>query len=148
MASAAIAYACFGIYKDRDNWIKEKRRSTVIIIKIIVLWILGILQCLLYVFYGILHMHCGGKMYLLLLNNRGFKKLRKVSAKNYILYVYRIINKIIRKGPGLCRTCLNQIQSPLLLPLHKSPMQQWKIVSRCHLPTKDSKIQYCHTKHV
>lgn len=66
LASAAMAYACFGIYKNRDNWIKEKRRSTVILIKIIVLWILGILQCLLYVMYGILHMHCGGKMYLLL----------------------------------------------------------------------------------
>lgn len=42
MVFVVIVYVCFGIYKDRDNWIKEKWWLIVILIKIIIFWILGI----------------------------------------------------------------------------------------------------------
>ena len=70
VSAIAILYGCISICKDRDNWIKQKRRSSVTTIKVAVLWILGITQCSLYIIYGILHQNCGELYQVLLLSQR------------------------------------------------------------------------------
>ena len=70
-ATVAIIYGCLSICNDRNSWIKGKRRTSVTTIQVVVLWILGIVQCSLYVIYGNLHQNCGEMNSLLLSQREG-----------------------------------------------------------------------------
>lgn len=79
LACIGILYACIAMNRRRNDWIKEKRRSTVIITKVVVLWIFGFAQCFLHVVYDNLRLNCGD-IYILLSQN--------VARYNYIVFTF------------------------------------------------------------